>query len=82
MGGSFLWRDVRYSRMDILQSLEVVDGEVLNKRGASKLLLISSRTLDEWMRKKRVPYAKLPGGSVRFRRSQLIDFIANHEVTR
>ena len=68
--------------MDILQSLEVVDGEVLNNRGASKFLQISTRTLDDWMRKKRLPYAKLPSGTVRFRRSQLIAFIAKHEVAR
>ena len=41
--------------------------EILDKPGASDLLQISPRTLDEWMRKKLIPYAKLPSGAVRFR---------------
>jgi excisionase family DNA binding protein len=66
--------------MDITQSLEVADGEVLNKKGASKLLQISPRTLDDWMRKKRIPYVKLPSGTVRFRRSHLLEFLGKFEV--
>jgi excisionase family DNA binding protein len=54
--------------------------EILNKKGASKLLQISTRTLDDWMRKKRIPFCKLPSGTVRFRRDQLIAFLAKHEV--
>lgn len=57
------------------------NGEILDKSGASKLLEISPRTLDEWMRKRVVPFAKLPTGTVRFRRSQLLEFIAKYEVT-
>jgi predicted site-specific integrase-resolvase len=56
--------------------------EILNKKGASGFLQVSPRTLDEWMRRGIVPFAKLPSGSVRFRRSQLIEFIAKHEVAR
>jgi predicted site-specific integrase-resolvase len=56
--------------------------EILNKSGASDLLQIKPRTLDEWMRKGIVPYAKLPSGTVRFRRSQLLEFIARYEVTK
>jgi predicted site-specific integrase-resolvase len=56
--------------------------EILDKPGASDLLQISTRTLDDWMRKKVVPYAKLPSGAVRFRRSQLLEFIARYEVTK
>jgi len=56
------------------------DREVLDKRGASEFLGFSSRTLDTWIQKKRIPYAKLPGGSVRFRRSQLIEFLKKYEV--
>ena len=55
--------------------------EILDKPGASALLQIHPRTMDDWMRKKIVPYAKLPSGAVRFRRSQLIEFIAKHEVS-
>jgi predicted site-specific integrase-resolvase len=54
--------------------------EILNKPGASELLQVKGRTLDEWMRKKIVPFAKLPSGAVRFRRSQLLAFIAKYEV--
>ena len=56
--------------------------EILDKPGASDLLQIHPRTLDDWMRKKIVPYAKLPSGTVRFRRSQLLEFIARYEVTQ
>ena len=60
----------------------ITNDEVLDKPGASKLLIIKERTLAEWMRRGIVPFAKLPSGAVRFRRSQLIDFIAKHEVAR
>lgn len=56
------------------------NGEVLDKPEASKLLKISTRTLDDWMRRRRVPYSKLPSGTVRFRRSQLLQFIAKYQV--
>jgi predicted site-specific integrase-resolvase len=56
------------------------EDEILDKPGASKLLKISTRTLDDWMRRKVVPYAKLPSGTVRFRRSQLLEFVARYEV--
>ena len=55
------------------------EDQIMDKLGASALLQIRPRTLDEWMRKKIVPYAKLPSGTVRFRRSQLLEFIAKHE---
>jgi predicted site-specific integrase-resolvase len=55
--------------------------EILDKPAASDLLQIHPRTLDDWMRKKIIPYAKLPSGTVRFRRSQLLEFIAKHEVS-
>ena len=56
--------------------------EILDKPGASEILRISTRTLDEWMLRKMVPYAKLPSGTVRFRRSQLLEFIAKREVSQ
>jgi excisionase family DNA binding protein len=56
--------------------------EILDKLGAADLLQISTRTLDDWMRKKVVPFSKLPSGTVRFRRSQLLEFIARYEVTQ
>lgn len=57
------------------------NGEVLDKPEASKFLVISTRTLDGWMRKRIVPFSKLPSGTVRFRRSQLLAFIEKYEVT-
>jgi hypothetical protein len=63
-------------------SIHPIRAEVLDKPGGSKLLKISTRSLDDWMRKKIVPYAKLPSGTVRFRRSQLLEFIAKYEVAR
>lgn len=55
------------------------NGEVLSKLEASKLIGISTRTLDCWMRKRIVPFSKLPSGLVRFRRSQLLSFIEDYE---
>jgi len=54
--------------------------EVLTKIEAAEFLGISPRTCDEWMKKGIVPFCKLPTGSVRFRRSQLIDALARFEV--
>jgi excisionase family DNA binding protein len=56
------------------------DSAVLTKAEAAELLKVKPRTVDDWMRKKRIPFAKLPSGTVRFRRSQLLDFIAKYEV--
>ena len=56
------------------------NSEVLDKYGAAKFLGFSGRTVDTWIQKKRIPYIKLPGGSIRFRRSQLIAFLEKYEV--
>jgi excisionase family DNA binding protein len=56
------------------------DREVFDKYGASEFLGFSSRTMDTWIQQKRIPYIKLPGGSIRFRRSQLIEFLKKYEV--
>ena len=56
------------------------DGAVLTKAEAAEFLRIKTRTLDEWMRLKRVPFAKLPSGTVRFRRDHLLQFIGKFEV--
>jgi excisionase family DNA binding protein len=58
------------------------NGEILDKIGASKLLEISPRTIDTWMRQKIIPFSKLPTGTVRFRKSQLLAFIEKYEVVR
>jgi predicted site-specific integrase-resolvase len=53
---------------------------ILDKSAAAPFLRIKPRTLDEWMRKGRVPYIKLPSGAVRFRTDQLLDFLGKFEV--
>lgn len=53
---------------------------LFTKAGASDFLKIKPRTLDDWMRKRLIPFAKLPSGTVRFRRSRLLAFIAKCEV--
>jgi excisionase family DNA binding protein len=57
------------------------DREIFDKYGASEFLRFSSRTMDAWIQKKRIPFIKLPGGSIRFRRSQLIEFLKKYEVS-
>jgi excisionase family DNA binding protein len=58
------------------------EGAILTKSEAAELLRIKPRTLDEWMRLKRVPFFKLPSGTVRFFREQILDFIRKFEVSR
>jgi len=65
----------------MLTQIQDINDEVLGKPDASRLLSISTRTLDSWMRRRIVPFSKLPSGAVRFRRSQLLSFIEAHEVT-
>jgi excisionase family DNA binding protein len=55
------------------------DSAILTKIEAAQLLRIRPRTLDDWLRRRRVPFCKLPGGSVRFRREQLLQFVAKYE---
>jgi excisionase family DNA binding protein len=62
-------------------SIHPLRHQVMDKPEASKLLKISTRRLDDWMREKVVPYAK-PSGTFRFRRSQLLEFSAKCEVTQ
>jgi excisionase family DNA binding protein len=57
-----------------------LNSEVLDKYGAAMFLGFSGRTLDTWIQKRRIPYVKLPGGSIRFRRSQLIEFLKKYEI--
>ena len=51
------------------------DGEgLLCKREAAKLLNVSPRTVDLWLKQRRIPYMKLgntKGSLVRFKRSDL-----------
>jgi excisionase family DNA binding protein len=59
----------------------IVAQEVFDKPEAAAFLRIKTRTLDEWMKKRRVPYLKLPSGAVRFRKDQLLEFISKFERT-
>jgi excisionase family DNA binding protein len=54
--------------------------EVFTKAEAAAFLRIKTRTLDEWMRLKHVPFCKLPSGTVRFRREHLLGFLARFEA--
>ena len=55
------------------------DEAVRNKAETAEFLKVKVRTIDDWIRRKRIPFAKLPSGTVRFRKSQLLDFIAKYE---
>jgi len=56
------------------------DSAVLTKAEAAELLKVKPRTIDEWMRRGRIPFCKLPSGTVRFRRDQLLEFLGKFEV--
>jgi excisionase family DNA binding protein len=56
------------------------DGAVLTKAETAPFLRFKPRNLDEWIRRKRIPFYKLPSGTVRFRREQLLEFLARFEV--
>jgi len=56
------------------------DRVIFNKKQASTFLQIKPRTLDEWMKRKRVPFLKLPSGAVRFRKDHLLEFISQFEI--
>jgi hypothetical protein len=56
------------------------DSEVLDKYGASIFLGFSSRTLDTWISKKRIPTSSSQVARFRFLRSQLIEFLKKYEV--
>jgi len=56
------------------------ESAVLTKAEAAEFLKVKPRTIDEWMRRGRIPFCKLPSGAVRFRREQLIEFLEKFEV--
>jgi Helix-turn-helix domain len=63
-----------------LVASRVFNKPVFDKPETCAFLCIAPRTLDEWMRRKRIPFSKLPSGAVRFRRDQLIEFLKKYEV--
>jgi predicted site-specific integrase-resolvase len=56
------------------------DRVIFNKKQAATFLQIKPRTLDEWMKRQRVPFLKLPSGAVRFRKDHLLEFISQFEI--
>ena len=53
--------------------------EILDKRETAKRLKVSTRTLDQWMRAGRVPYAKI-GKTVRFRWRDVLEKLETFRV--
>ncbi len=51
--------------------------DLMNKREAAAYLTIAVRTLDDWRAAKRIPCITV-GGIIRFRRSDLDNFLAAH----
>ena len=56
------------------------ENAILTKEGAAEFLKVKPRTIDEWMRKRRIPFCKLPSGAVRFRRDQLLEFVGKFRI--
>ena len=54
------------------QAIDHASDGLLTKRGLAPKLHISTRTLDDWMRKGRIPFLKV-GKSVRFRWSDVLE---------
>jgi excisionase family DNA binding protein len=52
---------------------------LLGKRGLAPRLQISVRTVDEWMRKGRIPFLKI-GKSVRFRLADVLEKLDLYRV--
>jgi excisionase family DNA binding protein len=55
------------------------DDDLLTKRILAPKLQISTRTLDEWMRKGRIPFLKV-GKSVRFRWEDVLKKLSAYRV--
>ena len=55
-----------------------IDG-LLSKRGLAPRLQISVRTVDEWIRKGRIPFLKI-GKSVRFRLTDVLEKLNQHRI--
>jgi excisionase family DNA binding protein len=77
-GEAFLRGQVQIPSMNLTSSTS--NDAILTKAEAAEFLRIKPRTVDEWMRRGRIPFCKLPSGTVRFRRDQLIEFLGKFEV--
>jgi excisionase family DNA binding protein len=58
--------------MKTANSVECASDGLLSKRGLAPKLQISTRTLDDWMRKGRIPFLKV-GKTVRFRLADVLE---------
>ena len=53
---------------------------LLTKFDISSRLRISTRSVDEWMRKGRIPYIKIGGKTVRFRWDDVLEKLSAYRV--
>lgn len=53
--------------------------EIIEKAECAKRISVATRTLDEWMRKGRIPYLKI-GRTVRFRWADVLDHLSKYRV--
>ena len=67
-------------RRPMKDALSSNDDAILTKEGAAEFLKVKPRTIDEWMRKRRIPFCKLPSGTLRFQRSQLLEFVGKFQI--
>ena len=51
--------------------LEQTPDEILDKKGAAHYLKIGPRTLDSYMQRRLLPYFRIGGKTIRFKRSDL-----------
>jgi excisionase family DNA binding protein len=76
-------RVLKSARMDTnIDTQQVIDRAtdgLLSKKEVAARLRISPRTLDQWMRKKRIPFLKI-GKTVRFRFSAVMRKLNQFEV--
>ena len=67
------------SKEHVERQLErAIDG-LLTKRGLAPKLQISTRTLDDWMRRGRIPFLKI-GHSVRFKLDDVLEKLNQHRI--
>jgi excisionase family DNA binding protein len=65
--------------MKTLNSVECASDGLLSKRGLAPKLQISTRTLDDWMQKGRIPFLKV-GKTVRFRLADVLEKLSTYRV--
>jgi excisionase family DNA binding protein len=61
------------------QAINSASDGLLNKRGLAAKLNISKRTVDAWMKKRRLPFIKV-GKTVRFRWDDVLEKLSEYRV--